>query len=225
MAEKVIYQIYFDEESKKNCSEGWTPFFNENLTEFFENQVIVDLYKGQEQFAVFSHDIEMPFKHWIGNEKLIFNPSNLERVLNEYPAMEVFSFQGRRQQKNIVTQAERYHKGILKMFEKVLDYANFGPLPDDLPQICLFNYQIGNKRFWDMYLKELLIPAMEILKDMPEAYENSGYDRIGRKMNPEKTKRFQKAFGLDWYPYHPFICERLPSIFLRKHKFNFKHIF
>ncbi len=223
----MIYQIYFDEESKKNCSEGWTWYFNENLTEVFEAQVIVDLYKGQEQFGVFSHDVEMPFKEQIGTEKLSFTPKNLQRVLNEYPDVEVFSFQKRRQQENIVKQAENYHKGILKMFEKVLDYANFGKLPELLPQIVLFNSLIANKRFWHQYLNELLIPAMECLRGMPEAYENSGYDKIGRnrQMTDEKKLRFKKAFGKEWYPYHPFICERLPSIFLKKYKFEFKHIF
>ncbi|MDA1120868.1 MAG: hypothetical protein O2887_10340 [Bacteroidetes bacterium] len=217
----MIYQIYFDAESKKNLTEGFTPYYNENLNEFFENQVIVDLYKGQDIFGVLSHDIDVPFKE----NGLKFTPENLNKVIESYPDVEVFSFQKRRQQNNIVTQAERYHKGIVKMFEKVLEYCEFGALPADLPQIVLFNYLIARPRFWDRYINELLKPAMECLKEMPEAYADSGYARLTRAMSDEKKKRFKDAFDCEWYPYHPFICERLPSIFLRKHKFNFTHIF
>ena len=217
----MIFQVYFDEESKRNCSEGFTWYENKHLTEFFENQVIVDLYTGQDLFGVFSHDIDFAFKE----DELKFSPENLNTILSRWPEVEVFSFQKRRRQKNIVAQAENYHKGIVEMTQKVLDFCDMGPLPAELPQIVLFNYLIARPRFWDKYLKELLIPAMQCLKEMPEAYQDAGYSKLTRAMTPEKAKRFKEAFGVEWYPYHPFICERLPSIFLRKHKFNFKHIF
>ena len=124
----MIFQVYFDEESKRNCSEGFTWYENKHLTEFFENQVIVDLYTGQDLFGVFSHDIDFPFKE----DGLKFSPDNLNTVLSRWQEVEVFSFQKRRRQKNIVAQAENYHKGIVGMTQKVLDFCDMGPLPLEL---------------------------------------------------------------------------------------------
>jgi len=69
MAQKLnIWQVYFDENTKKACDPAWNHYDNSyRLTEFFENSVIVDLVNRGEHlkgyFGVFSHDVKdsIPF--------------------------------------------------------------------------------------------------------------------------------------------------------------------
>lgn len=221
-----IYQIHFDEKSRRNCYPEWELYDNSNkLTEFFENSVIVDLiandkHKEADYFGVFSHDVEkdLPFKE----DNLRFNPSTLKRVINKN-GHDVFSFFKRRKQHNIITQAENYHPGFVKMIEAILEETKFLPyIPKRLDKIVLFNYWIAKSEIYAQYVNELLIPAMNVLKSLPEAYHDANYV----KKVDERTKyRFIQAFGKPYYPYHPFVCERLPSLFMAKYNYSFKQIF
>lgn len=223
-----IHQIYFDDHTKNHCDTAWNWVDNsENLNEFFENQVISDLieqneHRKEEYFGVFSHDVNgsVNFKE----DGLRFTPINLERIISKYK-VDVFSFQKRRQQENIVTQSENYHPGYLNIMNQVLDHCGY-TLPHRLDKIILFNLMVCTGDFWQAYYDDMLKPAMEILKEIPEAYEDSKYHLIGKPMDPIKSRRFVKAFGKDYYPFHPFICERLASVYLQHNKqWTFKHIF
>ena len=221
-----IWQVYFDENSKKNCSPEWNHYDNsKKLTEHFENSVIVDLIECKEHekadyFGVFSHDIlkDLPFRE----NGLPFTPQNLEKVIGENLDIDVFAFQKRRQNKNIVKQAEHYHPGFLKMVKNILIKTGFlSDVPERIDKIILFNYFVAKGAVYERYVNELLRPAMKILEGMPEAYLNAGY----KKLNTATIGRFTEAFGKPHYPYHPFILERLPSLFMQKYNYNFKHIF
>lgn len=223
-----IWQVYFDETTKASCYPEWKGYDNSGiLTEFFENSVIEDLMLNSDHldgdyFGVFSHDVKEGIN--FREDGLNFSPKNLERIIERHD-IDVFSFQKRRRQENIVTQAERYHKGFLKIMHQVLEHCGFR-LPNKLDKIVLFNYMVCRPDFWESYYYEMLKPAMSILKEIPEAYNDSGYALIGRPMTKEKEERFIKAFGKPHYPFHPFICERLASIYLQLNpQFTFKQIF
>lgn len=211
-----IWQVYFSEETKKTCKPEWKHYDNsEKLTEYFENSVILDLmrlgeHRKADYFGVFSHDVDLGIN--FREQGLNFSPKNLEIIVDRYRA-DVFSFQKRRKSANIIEQAEQYHPGILKMTKEALDYASY-ELPRRLDKIVLFNYMVCTADFWEKYTRDMLIPVMEFLKDYPEAYDDSKYELVGRPMTQEKAERFRKAFGVPHYPYHPFICERLASVYL-----------
>lgn len=224
-----IWQNYFDEATKKACNPAWNHYDNsEGLTEFFENTVIVDLIKRGEHykedyFGLFSHDVEesIPFKS-IDNKR--FSPHHLEEVIKNHPA-DAYGFALRRQNENISLQAERYHPGFNDIMDQVLEACGY-KLPPKLDHIILFNLMVCSGEFWGDYYHKMLKPAMEALKDIPEAYNDSRYQLIGRPMTPEKEARFIKAFGKPYYPFHPFICERLASIFLQLNRqYTFLQIF
>lgn len=217
-----LWQIYFDDKSKANCFEDCNLYKNDNLTEHFENSVIVDLYeKGEcrkeKYFGVFSH----AFK-----KKIVLSDrgdsASPRTIKDRIEGHDVYSFFRRRRQTNIVYQAENYHRGFINMVDKILAEIGFLPeTPRRLDCVILFNYFIARDDVYEAYVKELLIPAMEVLENMPEAYN----DAIYKKTNQETKEKFKKAWGKPWYPYHPFILERLPSIFVQKHKLNYKQIF
>ena len=229
----MIYQVYFDEKSEANCNGMATTWYYDNskrLNEFFETGVIADLiekgdHKRDKYFGVFSHDCmdNINFREDGLSNRENF-AANLDTIINKYDC-DVYSFQKRRKQNNMATQAENYHPGITSMFDKILDSMGL-KMPHRLDKIVLFNLMVGKTEFWERYYFDFLKPAMECMRNMPECYGDSNYHNLGRPMTPEKTERFMKAFGQPHYPYHPFICERLPSIYLQYHnEFSFKQIF
>lgn len=221
-----IWQIYFDERSRNNCYQEYKLYDNsKKLDENFENSVIAELISKHEHrkgdyFGVFSHDIRQDIVFKEG--EYTFNPENLEKVVSNNTGVEVFSFQKRREQKNIVLQAENYHPGIVEMTKKVLVECEFlYDLPKRLNNIILWNYFLAKSDIYEAYVTELLLPAMQVLKNMPEAYQDAKY----KTLDDETRQRFIRAFGHPHYPYHPFLLERLPSVFMQKYNFSFKQIF
>jgi len=222
-----IWQIYFDENGRKNCYPEFNHYDNsKNLTKFFENSVIAELIQNHEHrkakyFGVFSHDLrkDLVFKDTETNAQ--FTPNALKKTIEQNENIEVFGFEGRRKQENIILQAENYHPGFVKMMEKILQETGFCEIPHKLDHIILFNYFIATADVYEAYVTELLLPAMQVLETMPEAMKATTY----KKLNTETIGRFTEAFGKPYYPYHPFLLERLPSVFVQKYKPSFKHIF
>ncbi|NEO72138.1 hypothetical protein [Moorena sp. SIO3H5] len=231
----TAYQIYFDGHSKKNLLPGFTPYDNSGkLTEFFENEpisVIADRRHDSDYLGVFSHDINVgfPFYEEIYGERLKFGFEGLEKAIafhyhHENP--DVFGFCKRRSNPNIVRQAENYHPGIYSMIEKIVQDTGFcDKIPDTVPPI-LFNYWIAKTAIYSEYVTQLLRPAMAIMKDMAVLWQDSRYQSISKRHNkPEDRRKFSDAWGTPWIPYHPFVCERLPSIFFAVKRYKIKHIF
>lgn len=218
-----IFQIYYSQETKAHCFKRgwWHPYDNTGkLTPFFENTVIANLIKakahrGAEYFGVFSHDIakEIVFKE--NGQRL--NPESLRECMES--GHDVYSFQKRRQQTNIILQAERYHPGFVEYTERILHKIGYA-IPQKLDKIILFNHFIMRSNLYERYVKEMLLPAMKVMATMEELDEDAGYKRKDRRPD------FGDQLGYEHYPYHPFICERLPSVWMAYNKdLTFKHIF
>ena len=163
-------------------------------------------------FAVFSHDIkhEIVMKH----NRLPFNIVNLEQIIDDD---DVYSFQSRRQSKNIIHQAERYHPGFTNFIDYILTEIGY-KIPNVLSKIVLFNHFVAKSEVYERYVREMLEPAMRIMNNMPELHKDANY----KKKHPD----FTNQLGYNFYPYHPFLCERLLSVWLEYNPdITFKHIF
>ena len=57
------------------------------------------------------------------------------------------------------------------------------------------------------------------------SHDRAGYGKLNRKPSEGLKERFMESFNRPYYTFHPFVCERLPSLFMMKHNINFKHIF
>ena len=214
----VCYQIYYSLETAKNCfkESNWWRLYDRSsrVSPYFENDVIKEIVAaghgtGFDYLGIFSHAIgsKITFKE----NGLLFNPENLKAVISKGEA-DFYSFQKRRSNKNIVHQAEQWHPGITGFTKSILEKIGYS-LPDRLDRIVLFNHFVARREVYDRYVHEMLIPAMNVMANMPELYGNAGY-----KTDPPK--------GFNHWPYHPFILERLPSVWLQFNKeVTFKHIF
>lgn len=199
---------------------GWESYDNTGkLTPFFENSVIRELiekgsHKDADYFGVFSHDItkEVVFKH--NGQRL--NPFSLDSCLAT--GSDIYSFQARRNQPNILTQAERYHPGFMGYVQEIFSAIGW-EIPPKTDFIILFNHFVARSEIYERYVQELLTPAMDVMTTMPALMKNAGY----KKYVSDEMKRA----GLNHYPFHPFICERLPSVWVQKYKKDLKleHVF
>jgi len=80
-------------------------------------------------------------------------------------------------------------------------------VPADNPKhIFYFNYFVAKKDIYERYVKEMLEPCMKVMDTMDGLMKDARYGML-----PE---HLQKKFGITYYPYHPFICERMFSHFI-----------
>jgi hypothetical protein len=212
-----IYQIYYNDETKAKLEPSYIPYFNESCTVYFENSVIRRLieegkHKDCDFFGVVSHKLK---------DKLGSHISNVNRGRGGFVASEFNEFARQNKGADLICfnrftvhdpikLAERYHPKFSQIMRQLLDkigfQVNFKPIVG-----VYFNHFIATSSFWDAYTSELLFPFMDALKDDPNAFQDSGYQS-------KFPMHLQEEHGITHYPYHPFLCERLPAVFLMKYQ-------
>lgn len=222
-----IYQIYFDENQKKDLD--YIPYLNENCNVFFENQVIVDLIKSGahndcEYFGVVSHGLrdklDLMNKQWASIDNLAnhsskkFTPAKFESELR-FHKPDVMSFEKHKPQ-DTITFADIFHPNFKIHFQYIVNRIGYYWNPTVFQDIFYCNNFVAKKEVYEKYVNELLLPAMDIMKTMPELMKDSKYE----KPLPDNLK---KSFGINHYPYHPFLAERFFSYFCHIHKLSCKH--
>ncbi len=208
-----IYQIYYDEKSKHNCYPQYHHYYNKQCSPFFENSIIVDLINNNahcagEYFGVWSH----AFKSKV-DQRQIFTPEKFERFVLSNKA-EVFSAHRYHSKHVPAVLAQKYHPNFISILQRILDKINY---KTDLFKPARFviysNHFIAQKCVYEDYVTSLLAPAMEVMSNDEEIkkliWKNSKYK--GHGLLPDHLR---PVFGVDFYPYHTFICERLIMLYL-----------
>lgn len=217
-----IWQIYYDRDTRRNCVDGWNHYDNSGkLTPFFENTPILKLVsKGEhlkaDYFGVFSHDVQ---KHHTRKNRMgqRLNPFSLDNTLRRENA-DVVSFFSGRKNTNILTQGANYHHpNYQPAVELLLNHLGL-QYPRKLNFVILFNHFVMRSQVYQEYVDSTLRPAMEFMSSDATMKKllmvNAKYkNRVNNEM---------KKAGLQWYPLHPFICERLPSVFIQQRLRNLK---
>lgn len=113
--------------------------------------------------------------------------------------------------------AEVYHPNFCRIMQMVLDKIGYDvDINERNTRIVYFNYFAAKKDILERFTNELLSPFIaacyedEILSELVFR-KNSNY----AKDFPENLKQM---YGIDFYPYAPFLAERLITLFLHKHK-------
>lgn len=210
-----IFQIYYKDEQLPELD--YTPYRNARCNYYFEHQVMVDLinqgaHLESYYFGVLSHKFREKIsftKHSgisnIANKSVQeFTPELFERELfRGHPdAMSV--------QRHIphdpISFGDRFHPGLSALFQRVLNEIGYNWSPTPLANVFYCNYFVARSDVYEDYVKTMLEPAMEVMDRMPELLKNSGYP----KPLPDNLR---DAWGIDYYPYHTFICERMFSYY------------
>lgn len=221
-----VYQIFFDESQvDKLC---YTPYYNENCTVFFENSVIKDLvlnekHKESDYFGVVSYQLTDKIgqlknrgmiKNIANHSDREFSKASFERVLYQQKP-DAISFQ-RHIPHDPVTLADRFHPNFSKYFAEIMKKIGYNWSPMVLNDVFYCNYFVAKTEIYDKYCTQMLFPAMEVMKNMPELMENSRYPK-------PLADNLRQSFGVNHYPYHAFLCERMFSYFAHVHKLKCLH--
>lgn len=209
-----IYQIYFDDTQLRQVE--YIPFKNTDCTVFFENTVMKHLiehgaHRDSQYFGVVSYCLRSKLtltKRWrsnIGNVSgTEFSPVLFERALwLEKP--DVMSFQRHNSHDN-VTFANNFHPNFSKFFAEIMQKIGYNWSPTVFKSVVYCNFFVAKSEIYERFVREMLIPAMKVMEEMPELMGNSKYPK---PLRPE----LQAKFGVDHYPYHTFLCERMFSYF------------
>jgi len=198
-----VYQIFYKEEQKSQLFLDTIPYYNKNLHIYFENEVILKLYQeGKirgDLFGVLS---------WKARKKNHIRRRKLSSMINNRFGMYSFTYD----RHDVLGYADLCHPGFSEIFHELL--LSLGLDPEIKPMVGLYqNAVIAEPTIYIDYIENFLIPAMEFLDNSSGEYKRLLYsDAAYRGISEEKL---QEAFGIDHYPHHTFILERLWSIFFQ----------
>ena len=106
--------------------------------------------------------------------------------------------------------ADKYHPNISVLTQSLLNKIGFDhdlKSFDQNPKF--FNYFVASPSVLEAFNNELLKPIIR-LANLPELMNNSKYPKAF-------PPNLAEIYGVNFWPYHPFIAERLITIFATKH--------
>lgn len=228
-----IYQIYFSMPQLFRITEefpDYIKYHNEDCTVFFENDVMRKLVEdgkhlGVEYFGVVSHKLKEKLGFTM-KEKWRHLPNIANHSTNEFtPELfeaelrkgkpDVMSFQ-RHMPHDPIKQADRFHPEFSSYWAYIMHQIGYKWEPTHFQDVFYCNYFVAKPEIYEKFVKEMLAPAMDVMKNMPELMGNSRYAQVLPAV-------LQAKFGITWYPYHPFICERMFSYFVHLHQYKTLH--
>lgn len=232
-----IHQIWYNNQSKKECWSRFAHLYNPKLTPFFENTPI---------FNFFESKPDIPKDAWFGilsprfgaKAKGVFGrgptPVSLDKKLEECErnGIDFLGFRRGAQGHNVSNGNNWHVKDFGVILQNIIDEAGISynvltkHRKNKKNQLTNFmnNYVIC--RFWiyENYFHEILKPCMEVMmrEDVHELLIQKA--RYSKDRDRERVQRMKEGFGLNYHPLHAFICERFWSIYMGIHReLDFDH--
>jgi hypothetical protein len=215
LAKVMMYQIYYKHEQRGIIYPFATPYFNEGLTIFFENEVIRKLVSETtaEKIAVCS---------WKLREKVRRIHPITEEALNR--DFQVLSFTRNSQRHQMMAMSAVWHKDFIPAID--LLWTKLGlKRPGEAKQPIYQNHYMARTDVYKDYVANFLGPAMDLIATDEQLHEimvrPSGYGRLARGSDVKSVKA---KLGLTDYPLCPFVLERCPSLWFTMKRINVTYL-
>jgi len=248
-----IFQIYYNEETKKLIDPEYIPYYNYPTSKYFEAKVMVDLvnkgeHKDCDWFGVVGCNLRDKLHtstHWgprlRNNTIREFSPKAFEeQLINVDPDIATFTTHPPH---SIFLIAKKYHPRIIEFTNAALKRVYAGrnkferkdmtrqyphrPFDESLltavsQKPIYFNYFVTRPEIYEMYVKEMLEPFINITSTDSDLVSLMNQDSGYRQPLEDWRKEWlMKQFGLPYYPYYPFITERLINTWLLRERKNY----
>lgn len=218
-----IKQIYFNSESKGNLIDYFTPYENADPTMFLENTVISEQVKrcSAQYFGVVSHKLRFKINNfpYDKNEQKI-NRAYFERIL---PGCNILVLQ--RVAGNMMQQLEAWHAGSTGTLQMILDAVGFNfNVGGKIIHNIYSNHFIARYGIYEEYVRLLLDPAMEVMEGDKNIKKRCMIDSGYTTLTGPPPMHLQGAWGIGYWPMHPFLCERMFSIYIQNKNYNVKYL-
>jgi hypothetical protein len=224
-----VHQCFFDDRFKNRLDPGFIPYFNERVSRFFENDVIVELiragkHKASDYFGVFS---------WRFSEKIPLRSQIIFDLMQEdgYEADVYSFFEGTHsglgpEGHNIWTLGETYHPGLVEAGEILLKRLGMRVDLRHLTTPVIYqNHFICRSDLYERYVHELLQPAIRGLSNSNDRELQKAISRDAQYVTNLKPAVSAEVFGRPYFSLEPFLCERLFSTWAALQSLNVRHIF
>ncbi len=138
----------------------------------------------------------------------------LQDASNENVDVAAFLYRG----DSLVAAAEKWHPGFLRLWVGSLRYLGFPVetiLSEEIPSFYC-NYWAATPTVMKEYIQFFktfvhTFDTLPILSD--EIWNDSGYSGRGTGIAGLSAERCMSIWGVPWYPFHPFLGERIPCFF------------
>lgn len=217
----TIHQIYYSRLTQNKLIGGFVPHYNKHCSVFFEGDVIRNCikegnHKDTDYFGVvgpkFSSKVKPALRYY----------AYVIEFINKHKGADLISLMTAPYHEDPLTYADREHPGFNDILYSALSEINFEFERKPVKYTPQCNFFVATPEFWDHYTSELMFPFMECI----EKRDNS--DLSGKVWGKCRyytlPQHLKKQWGFDHYTFHPFLVERLPSIFLMKYSDRYKSI-
>lgn len=208
----ALYQIYWKPEQLDNLFPFATPYFNEGLTVFFENEVIrniVPLCKA-EKIGVCSYALRQKMCGGVPLREP-FTEKHLEKDF------EVLSLCRKSPEERMIWRLDHWHPGAGDILRKI--WVKLGKNEPGEPKNPIYqNHFMAKRHIYQDYVSDFLIPAMDLMVNDEEISKLVNVDSNYYKLKPpygEFAQRVKKFLGTDYVTLHTFILERCFSCWIQ----------
>lgn len=221
-----IFQIAYNEETLKLIDMNKAFLcFNRSSSPFLENDIIANLQQIAdnrfEYFGILSARFE---------EKMKYKQSKAKKIDGIHSAIEedgysndVYSFFGSSTKRNVWKQAEQWQPGILEVAELIFKQYSIergqpvgNLLQLDTP-VVYQNAFVAKKEIYFDYVQNWLRPLMSIM-NTNEAIKSLLFKDAKYKDAKLSAEECLQVFGVPFYTFHSFVCERFFSTYLAVNK-------
>lgn len=212
-----FYQIYYDDVQESACYPFARLYFNEKVTIFFENSVIVPLvmYSKAEKVSVCSWKLRQKLKYYIGRRRELTQ----EVLESDY---DVLSMTKNSKHHQMLAFADKSHPGFKSTFNRILSEIGIN-VPKEVSSPIYQNHFSAKTEIYQDYVKTYLKPAMDVMFNDPEINKmimvDSNYTNLDRT-SANRVDALKEQIGVGYYPLAPFLLERLFSVYVHNRKIN-----
>ena len=204
-----LYQVFYDDSQLPELYPFAIPYDNRGkLTVFFESSVIAKLVMETkaDRIGVCSWKLRAKQRgFYIGRPK----PITQEVIEGDY---DILSFTKNTKYHTMLALAAQSHAYFQPTFDKIL--AAIGKTrPGEVKNPIYQNAFCCRREIYQDYVQNWLSPSMEVMENDSEiknlCFKDSNYSNL----SGESAANLQKQIGLNYFPMHPFLLERLFSVY------------
>lgn len=217
-----FHQIYFNDNQLKELYSFATPYKNENLTDFFENEVIArEVPKCDAEYISFcSWRLRKKRQDgWVPKlSGFIGRPDDLseEKILKQ--DFDVAVLTPKSSSHCMLHMSEIYHGQAWR--DATSELKKIICVPEEVKTPIYENHFIARGSIYRDYVNNMLGPVLNYMRTNSVFFQDAGYaDKKGRT-DREAVARYRAKTGRNDWPIAPFVLERLFSIWINDKKLN-----
>jgi len=205
------FQIFYDQQSKRNCYEDSIRLDNNLTDEYFESSAILKCFEQHKDsfdyFAILSHRFGIKTGH-----NILMQPQNVQNIINEQEP-EMIIFQNHKDHDTIAL-ADNTHPKFRYIWNYIHEKIGYPTHHEKYLNVIYANQFCMKKELYQKFVNYLKA-AIEVMSNKEDVelqsllWVDSGY-KPNYKYWRENLKR---KLGIDYYPMHPFVLERFITNF------------